>query len=214
MRSNASLNGHPLHPALIPFPFAFLTGALLFDLLGIVFDRPALWTTAAHLTLAGIVTGLLAAVPGIVDYVYTVPPKSSGRKRARTHGIANTGALVLFFAAWLVRENGASPSAISLGLEVLGAALLAYSGWLGGTLVTRNLISVDHRYADAGEWQEESYIAPPGVPLVVCRNDDLKADQMKLLRINGSRIVVARVADGFTAFEDGARTAVDRWQAG
>mgnify|MGYP003287933525 CR=1 FL=1 len=27
-------SGHPIHPALIPFPFAFLTGALLFAVLG------------------------------------------------------------------------------------------------------------------------------------------------------------------------------------
>ena len=31
MKSKAVALGHPIHPMLIPFPFAFLTGAVLFD---------------------------------------------------------------------------------------------------------------------------------------------------------------------------------------
>ncbi len=81
--------------------------------------------------------------------------------------------------------------------------MVAYAGWLGGTLVTRNLISVDHRYAHAGKWQEASFTAPAGQPLVVGRADDLDIDQMKLLHVNGRRIVLARSSSGFTAFDDG-----------
>jgi hypothetical protein len=41
-----------------------------------------------------------------------------------------------------------------LTLEGLALVLLATGGYLGGTLVTRNLIGVDHRYARAGKWRE------------------------------------------------------------
>jgi uncharacterized membrane protein len=34
MKSKAVLLGHPVHPMLIPFPFAFLTGAFAFDAMG------------------------------------------------------------------------------------------------------------------------------------------------------------------------------------
>lgn len=64
MRSRASYKGHPIHPALIPFPFAFLYGAFVFDLLGRLFGSESLWTTGAHLTLAGISMALVAAVAG------------------------------------------------------------------------------------------------------------------------------------------------------
>lgn len=202
MQSKANLKAHPLHPALVPFPFAFLTGALLFDTAGLLLDRPPLWLTGMHLTVAGIAAGLIAAIPGVIDYLYTVPPASSGQKRARTHAMGNVAALALFTASWFARDASGAPGLITLACELGGAALLAYSGWLGGTLVTRNLISVDHRYADAGKWHDESLAGPAGRPLLVGRADELKPDQMKLLRINGHRLVLARTAGEFRVFDD------------
>ena len=202
MQSKAIVKAHPLHPALIPFPFAFLIGALLFDTAGVLLERPSLWITGMHLTIAGIAAGLLAAIPGLIDYLHTVPPGSSAHGRARTHAIGNVSALVLFGANWLLRGGDGAPGVVAWGCEVAGAGLLVYSGWLGGTLVTRNLISVDHRYAEAGRWQDESYSTAPGQPLMVGRVDELKADQMKLLRINGHRLVLARTAGRYRAFAD------------
>jgi uncharacterized membrane protein len=74
MKSKAVALGHPIHPMLIPFPFAFLTGAVLFDAAGWFRDVPSWWATGGHLSLAGIATALLAAIPGLIDYLYTVPP--------------------------------------------------------------------------------------------------------------------------------------------
>jgi nitrite reductase/ring-hydroxylating ferredoxin subunit/uncharacterized membrane protein len=201
MRSRAQFKAHPLHPALIPFPFAFLSGALVFDLLGLLRDSRALWSTAAHLTIAGLAAGLLAAIPGAIDYIYTVPPRSSAKTRATRHAIANVAALLLFAAALLFRGTGWYPTAATLGFELFGAATLGYAGWLGGVLVTRNLISVDHRYAQAGRWQEDDVAGRPG-SLVVGHVDDLKENQMKLLHVNGERIVLARTSAGYCAFDD------------
>ena len=63
MKSKAVALGHPIHPMLIPFPFAFLTGAVLFDAAGSFGNVPSWWTTGSHLSLAGIVTAILAASP-------------------------------------------------------------------------------------------------------------------------------------------------------
>ena len=93
MRSRASIKGHPLHAMLIPFPFAFLTGAFVFDVLGRWLDAPALWTTGAHLALAGIAFALIAAVPGLIDYLFTVPPDSTGKTRATKHMAVNLTAV-------------------------------------------------------------------------------------------------------------------------
>ena len=203
MRSNAHYKAHPIHPSLIPFPFAFLSGALLFDALGFGLSRASLWTTGGHLEIAGVAAGLVAAIPGAIDYLYTVPPNSSGKQRATKHALGNVAALTLFAIAWLLRAEDWSPSAATLVLEVAGGAALVYAGYLGGTLVTRNMISVDHRYANAGKWQEITLSATPGQPIVIGRKDDLEENQMKLLRVNGHRLVLARTADGYTVFADG-----------
>jgi uncharacterized membrane protein len=92
----------------------------------------------------------LVAIPGVIDYLYTVPPDSSGKARATKHMLANLTAVALFGAAWWIRGGAATrPDAIVLGLEVLGLGLLGAGGYMGGTLVKRNLIGVDHRYAQA-----------------------------------------------------------------
>jgi uncharacterized membrane protein/nitrite reductase/ring-hydroxylating ferredoxin subunit len=203
MRSKASYKGHPIHPALIPFPFAFLYGAFLFDLAARLAERPAWWTTGAYLSLVGIVAALIAAVPGFIDYFYTVPPNSSGKRRATKHMLANLAVVGLFAAAWVVRGRPeAMPDLTVLALEGIAVGLLTIGGWLGGVLVSRNQISVDHRYAQAGKWKEEKIEHKPSQPVVVAQADELKVDQMKLLRINGRRLVLARTAEGYVAFDD------------
>ena len=202
MRSRAHFKAHPIHPAIIPFPFAFLTAALPFDALGILLGNPGLWMTGGYLTIAGLATGLLAAIPGAIDYVYTVPPESSGKRRATQHAAGNVLALILFGAAFALRADTWQPGIATIGLELVGAGALVYSGWLGGTLVTRNLISVDHRYAQAGKWQEARLTARGAEPLVVGHVDDLKENQMALLHVNGHRIVLARTPEGYRAFDD------------
>jgi nitrite reductase/ring-hydroxylating ferredoxin subunit/uncharacterized membrane protein len=203
MRSKASFKGHPIHPALIPFPFAFLYGAFLFDLAGRLAGRPLWWTIGAYLALAGILTALVAAVPGFIDYLYTVPPRSTGKRRATRHMLANLSAVALFAAAWWMRGGfDAMPGATPLVLEALGAALLTAGGWMGGVLVNRNQIGVDHRFAGAGKWREQSVTATPGKPVAVARMDELKVDQMKLVRAGDRRIVIARTEEGHVAFDD------------
>jgi uncharacterized membrane protein/nitrite reductase/ring-hydroxylating ferredoxin subunit len=203
MKSKAVLLGHPLHPMLIPFPFAFLTGAVVFDAVGWFADAPTWWTTGAYLGVAGIGTGVVAALPGLIDYLYTVPPESSGKSRATKHMIANLSAVALFALAWWIRGGPRTrPDIGVLGLEALGLAVLSIGAYMGGTLVTRNLISVDHRYAGAGKWRDETIDAAAGRPVIVAKSDELKIDQMKLLRVAGRRIVLARTERGYVAFDD------------
>ncbi len=203
MRSKANIKGHPIHPALIPFPFAFLYGALFFDAAGVLLGSAGLWTTGAHLSVAGVVMALVAAVPGAVDYFNTVPPRSSGKKRATRHALFNLSAVGLFVAARLVRGDATdAPGMHVLGMEAIAAGLLGAGAWMGGTLVSRNQIGVDHRYAGAGKWKDERVDAEPGRPLVAARAGELEVDQMKLLRVGDRRIVLGRTEDGYVAFDD------------
>jgi nitrite reductase/ring-hydroxylating ferredoxin subunit/uncharacterized membrane protein len=203
MRSKALAFGHPLHPMLIPFPIAFLSGAALFDAAGSLQDMPSWWTTGGHLAVAGIAAALLAAIPGAIDYLHTVPPASSAKSRATTHMLVMLSAVALFAAAcWIRGGADTRPTILVLALEVIGAVLLGGGGYMGGTLVTRNLIGIDHRYAQAGKWREETISAGTGTQVTVAKHDELKPDQMKLLRIGDRRIVVARSENGYAAFDD------------
>jgi uncharacterized membrane protein/nitrite reductase/ring-hydroxylating ferredoxin subunit len=203
MRSKASFRGHPIHPALIPFPFAFLTGAFLFDVAGWLADRPSWWTTGSHLAIAGVVAALLAAIPGLIDYLYTVPPRSTGKRRATKHMLVNLVAVALVAGAWIMRRDMADePNAVVLALELIAVGLLVVGGWMGGTLVNRNQIGVDHRYAKAGKWKEQRIEPRGNAPIVVARANELEVDQMKLLVAGDRRIVLARTAQGYVAFDD------------
>jgi nitrite reductase/ring-hydroxylating ferredoxin subunit/uncharacterized membrane protein len=203
MRSKASYKGHPVHPALIPFPFAFLYGAFFFDLAGRLTARPSWWTTGAYLSLVGVAAALVAAVPGFIDYFGTVPPNSTGKRRATKHMIVNLAAVTLFAVAWAIRgQPDVIPGGSVLALEGIGLALLTAGGWMGGVLVSRNQIGVDHRYAQAGRWKEEVVESLAGQPVIVARADELQVNQMKLLHLNGRRLVLARTENGYVAFDD------------
>ena len=202
MRSRASIKGHPIHPALIPFAFAFLVGGFAFDAAGVVLDRPALWTSGAYLVLAGIGAALVAAIPGFIDYFFTVPPNSSAKSRATKHMLLNLSAVAAFALACVLRGNAeAKPELLQLVVEAAGAALLSVGGWMGGTLAFRNQIGVDHRYARAGRWSEERVSSDNG-SAIVAHSGELEIDQMKLVHVDGRRIVLARTVDGYVAFDD------------
>jgi nitrite reductase/ring-hydroxylating ferredoxin subunit/uncharacterized membrane protein len=201
MKSRASIKSHPLHPILVTFPIAFFTGAFLFDLLSVVLRYIALQQTAYYLCIAGIAGGIAAAIAGAVDYVHTVPPKSSAKKRATRHAILNSLNLVLFIAVLFYRRGGGVNETLVIVLEAIGVVVLSFAGWLGGTLVYRNQIGVDIRYAAAGKWKEIS-ISETDEWVEVGTAEELKVDQMKLVQLKEKRIVIANTGDGFAAFDD------------
>jgi nitrite reductase/ring-hydroxylating ferredoxin subunit/uncharacterized membrane protein len=204
MRTFANFKGHSLHPMLIPFPIAFLTATVVCDAVG-WWSGVAEWArTGAWLSMAGIGTALVAAIPGVLDYFFSVPPQSSGKRRATIHMAVNLSAVGLFAASWLFRRGGIElqPSLLLVLFELAGFGLLMVGGWLGGTLVNRNFLGPEHRYARAGKWREQRLEHRAGEPVRVCSIDELEVDQMRLLHLGGKRIVLARSEKGYSAFQD------------
>lgn len=204
MRSRAHFRTHPIHPMLIPFPIAFIVGAFVFDLVGRLGGGPAWWTTGGFLNLGALITGPLAGVFGLIDYLYAVPPRSSGKKRATNHMRINVAALAVVAASWFFRElNGWQPGWLAVGLEGIAVGLVMWGGWLGGTLSFQNQIGVDHRYANAGKWSEIRVEPKPGEPVTVAKSEELEVDQMKLIRLpDGKRLVLGRTESGYAVFDD------------
>ena len=201
MKSRASIDSHPLHPILISFPIAFFFGTFVCDIITVFGGNSNFWQTGRYLEIAGIVMGILAAIPGFIDYLKTVPPKSSAKKRAAKHGLLNVSQLVLFTVAFIVSTTGNPNEIIVLILEAGGATIICFAAWMGSTLIYRNQIAVDPRYAHAGKWKEE-YKEYSKEKIKVAAQDELKTDQMKLLHIGERRIVIGRTDKGYVAFED------------
>jgi uncharacterized membrane protein len=142
MKSTAHINGHPVHPMLIPYPFALLSTATVFDIGAVMTSRGSWSQTARHMTAAGIGTALIAAVPGVVDYFGTVPPRTAARRSATQHALCNISALACFAVATSVRQPDGRLRPAALTVALLGTGLLALAGWLGGELVYHEHIGV------------------------------------------------------------------------
>jgi nitrite reductase/ring-hydroxylating ferredoxin subunit/uncharacterized membrane protein len=199
MRSRAHIGSHPIHPMLVPLPIGLAFGTLGVDVIAWTRTDPAWWSVGQALGIATVLTGLLAAAPGLVDFFLAVPPDSQAHDRAVRHLIANGSGLLAFGIAQAVRA--ALPSTAPWALELAGIACFGVGGYLGGDLVYRNQIGVDHRYASNGEWSELRLSDVQAAP-VVGHVGDLRPGQMKLVRVNDLRVVVARTDEGWTAFED------------
>ena len=142
MKSTAQINGHPIHPMLIPYPFALLSSAAAFDVGAKITARESWARTAAHLTNAGLGTAVAAAVPGIIDYFGTVPRGTKASRSATQHALFNVSALVCFALGRTMRRADGQLGPRGLALALLGTGLLSAGGWLGGELVYHDRIGV------------------------------------------------------------------------
>jgi uncharacterized membrane protein len=142
MESKAKIFGHAIHPILIVYPLGLLSTAVVFDIIYLATGNPT-WTTVSFwMIAAGIIGGLLAAVFGLIDYLY-IPSGTRARRIGLLHGLTNVLVVVLFIASWLLRNNSPdvpSTAAFTLSFVGVGAGLLG--GWLGGELVERLGVSV------------------------------------------------------------------------
>ena len=185
---------------LIVLPLGLFLGSWIFDLIGKATNNELLWAASYYSAIAGIVGGFCAAIPGLIDWIGVVPPRSSAKNRGLLHAGLNTLALIAFIVIAVHRSSSiAEPGAFELGLMTITIVVLGISGWLGGTLSYRNQIGVDHRYANAGQWKErtlESWARP------ACNQSELSEGQMMLVLVGGERVVVGRCPEGIVAFSD------------
>ena len=142
VRSTASIMGHPLHPIAVALPIGALVFALLSDI-GYATSQNPFWAEASRwLLLAGLITGALAAVLGLIDFL-TIPYVRR-RTAAWVHFLGNGVALVLALVNLLSRpedpQAGVPDSGLPLSLIVV--LILLVTGWLGGELAYRYRVGV------------------------------------------------------------------------
>jgi FtsP/CotA-like multicopper oxidase with cupredoxin domain/uncharacterized membrane protein len=140
--STAAIAGHPIHPALVALPIAFLVGAFGADV-GFWWTRDPFWARVAlWLTGTGAGLGVLAAVPGLIDFM-TIE-RARVHRIGWVHALGNGGVLVVAVVSWLLRLG--DPVAIvlpwGLVLSTITAGILVVTGWTGGELAYRHMIGV------------------------------------------------------------------------
>jgi uncharacterized membrane protein len=128
---------------LIVFPFGLLATSLVFDVLYEITGNGR-WADIAYVMIAsGIITGVIAAVFGFVDWL-AIPRGTRANRIGALHGLGNVVVLVVFVISWLLRY----PAPLYAGtapviLSIAGVALALVTGWLGGELVDRLAVGVD-----------------------------------------------------------------------
>ncbi len=167
MESKAKLLGRPLHPMLIVFPMGLLIVSLFFDVLHAITGSAAWAQMAYYLIVLGVILGVVAAVPGVVDWM-AIPRRTRARRVAAFHAIISVTVLVLFAITWGMRlTDPFAPETTAVLVSVLGVALLLVGAWLGGELVDRLGVGVDdgaNLNAPNALFQRKVFETGPGSP--------------------------------------------------
>lgn len=150
MESRAKLLGHPVHQMLIVFPLGLLGMAVIFDIIRLMTGATGLASSSYHMIAAGVITGLLAALFGFIDWL-AIPSGTRARRIGAWHAIGNVIVVVLFAISWwLRRSDPTAPSTLAFVLGLTGLLLALVTGWLGGELVDRLGVGVyDNANLDA-----------------------------------------------------------------
>ncbi len=143
MESKAKLLGHPIHPMLIVFPLGLLATTVAFDIVGLASSDTTWFRISFWMIAAGIIGGLLAALPGLIDW-WAIPSGTRAKNIGLLHGVGNVVVVLLFIVSWFLRRPvPEAPSGAAFALSFIGVALALVTGWLGGELVDRLGVGVD-----------------------------------------------------------------------
>jgi uncharacterized membrane protein len=114
---------HPLHPILAIFPLSLLAASIGMDAMAFATRDPS-WLPAARWALGtGALTGIVVAIPGIVD-LRAYPPAARGVPVR--HAIFSSVAMGLMAAGWFLRgSDGSTPRGIwALSLVAAAVAII------------------------------------------------------------------------------------------
>jgi len=204
---------HPLHPFLVHFPIGLFILSLLLDLASLGFPSvPNLVRDAFYAMLLGIITALIAAVPGLVDYT-DIRSDHPGKRTATTHLTLNLVVVGLYGINLGVRSSTLdqlkTPVA-PLVLSLVGIALLSVSGYLGGRLVYDEGTSVGrhkrrtptpedtlHLAVELGEDKRADTIVVP-----IPEAESLGEKETLRVQIDGQVIAIAKLDGNFYAFQE------------
>jgi nitrite reductase/ring-hydroxylating ferredoxin subunit/uncharacterized membrane protein len=168
--------GHPLHPVLTDLVVGSWSIAALFDALSLV-GGAEMDDAADALVGLGILAALPTALTGLVDYGSM---DQDALPTATAHAIANDLGLACYVTSWWARRNGRR--GLGMALSMTGFAVMTAAASLGGSLVFRQKVGVNH--APAAENSEEWAAVLP--------ESELPANQMKSVELDDNPVLLYR----------------------
>lgn len=143
MESKAKVLGHPFHQQLIVIPLGLFIAAVVFDIIALITGNETFAQVGFWNILGGMLGGLLAAIPGAIDWA-NIPTNTRAKSIGAFHGLGNVGVVALFAVSWFLRRD--NPTVIdtpAFVVELVAIALGTVTAWLGGELVDRLRVGVD-----------------------------------------------------------------------
>jgi nitrite reductase/ring-hydroxylating ferredoxin subunit/uncharacterized membrane protein len=199
---------HPLHTMLVHLPIALFFLSFLLDLASLLWPDAARFVPAAFYSLVfGVVTALLAAVPGFVDYT-DIRTDHPAKRTATAHMILNLVAVGLYGISLGMRygslEELKTPLAPLL-LSMAGTICISISGYIGGVLVYDDGIGVGrHRRRTATPESTLRFNASNATDgfVEVAAANALQNGETLRLEINGNAMALAKFEGQFFAIQD------------
>lgn len=178
--------GHPLHPALVSIPVGAWTVAQVLDMLE---AQQGEWAAAGADTalVVGLGGAVAAAFAGVADWKDT---SGQAQRTGFIHGLLNITATLLYSRSLMLRRQHQREAARRFSLAGFGLVLL--SSFLGGDLVYRQKIGVNH--ADTVE-QPDTFVG-------VLEDAELAEGQLRRVDVAGVPIVLARYQGQVYALAD------------
>ena len=124
---------HPLHPILTHITIGSVFGAVLFAVVGWIWRRPVLWTTARHVIVLAFISAFFTAGMGVIDWLHFY---AGALLPAIVVKMVASGVLVvLLLVTILVQRRLPLESKLLLLFYVLALANVIVLGFFGGNLV-------------------------------------------------------------------------------
>lgn len=163
MMTPASIAKHPLHPMLIVFPIGLWVFSFACDVFYLFLaDAPIWYTVSIYAMAGGIIGALIAAVPGLVDYLSL---RDRLIKRIATwHMVLNLTLVVLFAINLWLRLSEAPVGSVPFWISAISMALLGISAWLGADLVHVHAIGVETGARSVDEGADPKPSIPVSAP--------------------------------------------------
>jgi nitrite reductase/ring-hydroxylating ferredoxin subunit/uncharacterized membrane protein len=171
--------GHPLHPVLTDVPIGAWTAAVALDAMEAASGNDGVGKAADAAIGLGVAGAVGSAVTGLADWQHTV---GETRRVGFTHALLNTVALGFFLASMVQRKN--RNRGMGRTLAMVGYGIAATSAYLGGDMVFRQRMGVNHA-PDEDEIKIQDW-----VPVLAA--DQLSENQLTLAMLTNIPLVLLR----------------------
>ncbi len=170
--------GHPLHPVLTDVPVGAWSVAAVLDTCELFGNKR--YKKGSDVAVAvGLAGAVGSAVTGLTDWTGTTGKE---RKVGLMHALLNVTATALYTTSYFLRKQK-NQRGTAIGLSMLGYGFTAVAAYLGGHLVFRQQIGVDHT-ATSDEYPNDFVSVLP--------DNELMENQMRCVKAGEVPVLLAR----------------------